>query len=162
MKIEHSGVSSVDFSSHRPSLLAVGMSDGTIALYDIRVNSSTPALKSSIQSGGQHTATVWEVQWIDKGKERGETLVSIGSDGRAVEWHIKKGLEHSNLMRLKRVPTKTQSMGAQLEPQRGAQDDDGGKGKKKKKKKKKQRRVFFFFFFFFCLSYNMVGPCTLR
>jgi len=30
----------------------------------------------------KHHDPVWQVQWIDKGKERGECMVSISTDGR--------------------------------------------------------------------------------
>ncbi len=36
---------------------------------------------------------MWEVQWVGKGQKGGENLVSISSDGRIVEWSMKKGLE---------------------------------------------------------------------
>ncbi|CAM9993072.1 unnamed protein product [Choristocarpus tenellus] len=44
-----------------------------------------------------------QVKWVNKGAERGETLVSISTDGRVVEWSMKKGLSFSLLMVLKRI-----------------------------------------------------------
>ena len=61
---------------------------------------------------------IWEVQWASKGgksSDKGEGLVSISSnfnvlrikqklgDGRIVEWSMKKGLEKTELMTLKRT-----------------------------------------------------------
>jgi WD40 repeat protein len=46
---------------------------------------------------------VWQLAWIDKGAERGESLVSVSSDGRVAEWNMKKGLSSSTLMVLKRT-----------------------------------------------------------
>ncbi|CAN0478643.1 unnamed protein product [Laminaria digitata] len=46
---------------------------------------------------------VVQVKWVNKGAERGETLVSISTDGRVVEWSMKKGLSFSPLMVLKRI-----------------------------------------------------------
>eukprot|EP01006_Ploeotia_vitrea_P028956 TRINITY_DN61585_c0_g1_i1.p1 TRINITY_DN61585_c0_g1~~TRINITY_DN61585_c0_g1_i1.p1 ORF type:complete len:854 (+),score=67.85 TRINITY_DN61585_c0_g1_i1:36-2597(+) len=109
IRIDNAGVSAVDFSHVHPSLLAVGHTDGTLALFDIRKQSNTPALKSTV-SGGQHTGTVWEVKWVEKGKDRGESLISISADGRVTDWSIKKGLECTNLIRLKRVPNKQQGI----------------------------------------------------
>ena len=37
-----------------------------------------------------------------KGQERMETLVSISTDGRVLEWNLKKGLVVTTLMALKR------------------------------------------------------------
>eukprot|EP01064_Diplonema_japonicum_P019151 TRINITY_DN2784_c0_g1_i2.p1 TRINITY_DN2784_c0_g1~~TRINITY_DN2784_c0_g1_i2.p1 ORF type:complete len:839 (+),score=212.43 TRINITY_DN2784_c0_g1_i2:750-3266(+) len=100
--IPNAGVSSIDFSHHHPSLLAVGNTDGTLALYDVRKQGNTPALKSTVQ-GGQHTGTIWEVKWVDKGRERNNDLVSISADGLIKQWTFKKGLEcQCTLMRLKR------------------------------------------------------------
>jgi WD40 repeat protein len=100
------GVSALHFSKTHPSLLAVGNTDGTLALYDVRVHGNSPALKTTV-STGQHTGTVWEVRWVQKGQEEGsgETLVSCSADGHVMEWSIKKGLERtSDLMKLKRAP----------------------------------------------------------
>jgi hypothetical protein len=107
IKIESdAGVSAVHFSKTHPSLLAVGNTDGTLALYDVRVHGNAPALKTTV-STGQHTGTIWETRWVDKGKDRGETLVTISADGHVLEWSIKKGLERtSELMKLKRAPNR--------------------------------------------------------
>lgn len=54
---------------------------------------------------GKHNDAVWEVQWVGKGGsggDKGETLVSISADSRVVEWSMKKGLEYTDLMNLKR------------------------------------------------------------
>ena len=42
------------------------------------------------------------MQWIIKGVERIETLVSISTDGSILEWNLKKGLVVSSLMQLKK------------------------------------------------------------
>ena len=56
---------------------------------------------------GKHLDAVWETQWVPKstsgGSDKGETLVSISSDGRVVEWSMKKGLEYQDLMNMKRL-----------------------------------------------------------
>eukprot|EP00759_Apiculatamorpha_spiralis_P003571 PhF_6_TR11686/c0_g1_i1/m.18955 len=111
IRIESSdaGVSSLHFSKTHPALLAVGNTDGTLALYDVRKHGNTPALKTTV-STGQHTGTIWEVRWVEKGK--GENLVSISADGRVAEWSIKKGLERTagDLMKLKRQQNQAESV----------------------------------------------------
>ncbi|CAM9678749.1 unnamed protein product [Chrysoparadoxa australica] len=98
-----SSVTSLDFSERHPNLLAVGMYDGTIAIYDTaRTAPSTPVVESST-SAGKHTDPVWQVKWVNKGVERGESLVSVSTDGRVVEWSMKKGFSYSPLMVLRRV-----------------------------------------------------------
>mmetsp|Transcript_13388 Transcript_13388/g.46618 ORF Transcript_13388/g.46618 Transcript_13388/m.46618 type:complete len:792 (-) Transcript_13388:319-2694(-) len=105
-----SGCTALDFSTKTPHLLAVGMHDGTVAIYNVRAHgaaddggaAAAPMLDSE-HSAGKHMDPVWQVQWVGKGSERGESLVSISTDGRVVEWSMKKGLEDACLMVLKRV-----------------------------------------------------------
>jgi len=99
LKVEGAGVSSVNFSSVNPSILAAGLDDGTVAIYDIRRKENTPVLET-IKS---HTGTVWDLKWVNRGKDVGERLHSVGVDGRVHSWSIKKGLEASEIMRLKRI-----------------------------------------------------------
>ena len=125
------GCTAVDFSTKTPNLLAVGFRDGTVAIFNVRTVgttadedrttqqpiattttaatgttagglAATPVLDSS-QAPGKHMDPVWQVRWVDKGSERGEALVSISTDGRVVEWSMKKGFEETTLMVLKRV-----------------------------------------------------------
>eukprot|EP00658_Telonema_sp_P-2_P028807 TRINITY_DN22003_c0_g1_i5.p1 TRINITY_DN22003_c0_g1~~TRINITY_DN22003_c0_g1_i5.p1 ORF type:complete len:368 (+),score=73.26 TRINITY_DN22003_c0_g1_i5:254-1357(+) len=105
------GVSSMGFSTVHPSLLAVGCTDGTLALYDVRRHSDSPVMKTSVGTG-QHTGTVWEVRWNHRGKDRGENLISASADGHIMEWSIRKGIERTaDLMKLKRVPNRAQEGG---------------------------------------------------
>lgn len=101
-----SGVTAVDFSAAHPNLLAVGMYDGAIAIYNVRSRSGTPAL-DSFESQGKHSSPVWQVRWVDRdqgsGEERDEILISISADGRVTKWSIRKGFECTDLMKLKRV-----------------------------------------------------------
>eukprot|EP00743_Colponemidia_sp_Colp-15_P002272 GILK01002462.1.p1 GENE.GILK01002462.1~~GILK01002462.1.p1 ORF type:complete len:844 (-),score=167.91 GILK01002462.1:272-2803(-) len=98
----HSGVTALHFSTVHPNLLAAGFYDGVVAIYDVRKPDNKPVLDNA-QLAGKHSDTVWEVQWVDRGSEKGEALVSISTDGRVVEWSMKKGLEHTDLMTMKRV-----------------------------------------------------------
>ncbi|RHY31175.1 hypothetical protein DYB32_003710 [Aphanomyces invadans] len=97
------GVTSIDFSRLHPNLLAVGFHNGVVALFDTRKNDAVPILSSESNSGS-HLDVVWQVKWVHKGSERGESIVSVSSDGRVTEWSMKKGLSFSDLMTLKRVP----------------------------------------------------------
>lgn len=100
------GVTALDWSLYNPCLLAVGLYDGGIAIYDGRVvQGGEPVLEATHQSG-KHSDPVWQVEWVDRGSERGEALVSVSSDGRVVEWSTSKGLEHTELMRLKSLGPK--------------------------------------------------------
>jgi hypothetical protein len=47
----------------------------------------------------KHRDPVWELKWVEHDRvmgdeqSRGETLVTISTDGRIVQWSIRKGLE---------------------------------------------------------------------
>jgi len=85
------------FSKSSPNLIATGCYNGVVAIYDIRVPGDKPVADSKLLPG-KHLDAVWETQWVPKsssgGNDIGETLVSISSDGRVVEWSMKKGLEY--------------------------------------------------------------------
>ncbi len=49
---------SLDFHPTQPALLAVGLDNGNVAVYDIRRNSSKPIYQSSVKSK-KHTDPVW-------------------------------------------------------------------------------------------------------
>nr|CAG4710021.1 unnamed protein product [Naegleria fowleri] len=107
LKVPHAGVNSVNFSETNASILAAGFEDGTVAIYDIRRKESTPVMET-IKS---HTGTVWDLKWVNRGKDAGERLHSVGVDGRVNSWTIKKGLEASEIMRLKRIGRSTETGG---------------------------------------------------
>ena len=98
----HSGVMCVAFSHEHHNLLAAGMYDGTVCVYDIGRRDSKPMMECIYTQ--KHTGPVWELRWVDQNSERGEKIVSISSDGRITQWTMKKGLEHTDLFKLKKVP----------------------------------------------------------
>ena len=106
------GVTSMDFSESNYNLLAVGMYDGTVSIFDVHSKPSKPIIESG-HTSGKHSDPVWNVKWVNRGSERGENLVSISTDGRITQWSIKKGLEHIDLMKLKRIAGKKGGVGQQ-------------------------------------------------
>ena len=54
-----------------------------------------------------HSGPVWKVKWVIKERstedDRNEVLVSIGVDGRILQWSIRKGFDSLQLLRLKRM-----------------------------------------------------------
>ena len=99
IKTEHS-ITTCQFSKKSPHLIAVGDSHGNIAIYSIKNSDSKPIAESK-DLEGKHTDIIWELKWVEK-DGKGETLVSISGDGRVIEWSMKKGLEFTELMQLKR------------------------------------------------------------
>jgi len=99
-----SPVTALEFSKLSPMTLAVGCLSGDVLVFDVRrdgENWGKPIESSSGISGG-HTDPVWQVKWVPRGTERIETLVTVSSDGKVLQWTIKKGLILSTLMRLAR------------------------------------------------------------
>ncbi|CAF0918588.1 unnamed protein product [Rotaria sordida] len=103
------GVTTVAFSIKFPSLLAVGLYDGTVNVYDVQHNSDKPLLDTE-ESLGKHTAPVWQLYWVEVEKGRdddtGEVLMSISTDGRVTQWLLRKGFESNDYMKLKRILSK--------------------------------------------------------
>jgi len=102
------GVTALDFSPTQHNLLAVGLHDGTVSVYDARVpGTNAPFLQSGGGVPGKHSDPVWQVSWArgggDKDDKDASALVSISTDGRVTQWRLEKGLEHVDLMRLTRV-----------------------------------------------------------
>ena len=60
----------MDFSLTNPNLLAVGLYDGTIAVYNVKVSDSDPVL-DTFECNQRHTAPVWQLKWIQKEKGKG-------------------------------------------------------------------------------------------
>ncbi|NXA66410.1 WDR78 protein, partial [Mohoua ochrocephala] len=105
-RCEH-GVTAVDFSLACPHLLAVGMADGRVAIYDVRSRNAAALLDSSA-SLNKHTGPVWQLRWVEQdrgatGGDRKERLVCISGDGRMTQWFLQQRLDCFDLMKIKRT-----------------------------------------------------------
>jgi len=95
-----SGVCALDWHPQRPALLAVGLYDGTVLVYDVRGRTRKPIYASTIRTN-KHTDPVWEVRW-DVSTEGTLCFYSISADGRVSTWLLMKDkLESEELMALK-------------------------------------------------------------
>merc|ERR1712139_426796 len=105
-----SGVTALHFSTVHPNMVSAGMHNGMVAIWDLRRPSDLPVLESgsciSTNNDRKHTDVVWETRWVDRGPEKvpRELLMSVSSDGNVLQWSMKKGLEQTRLMQLKRLP----------------------------------------------------------
>ena len=96
-----SPVTALEFSKLSPMTLAVGCLSGDVLVYDVRREADWgKPIESSTGIAGGHSDPVWQVKWVPRGTERIETLVTVSSDGKVLQWTIKKGLMVSTLMRL--------------------------------------------------------------
>ncbi|XP_030429514.1 WD repeat-containing protein 78 isoform X3 [Gopherus evgoodei] len=113
------GVTALDFSLANPNLLAVGMYNGTIAIYNVQTHNTTALLDSS-ESFDKHIGPVWQLKWIEQdrgitGDDKGEILISISADGRITKWLIRKGLGCTDLMKLKRTASERKKLTGEKE-----------------------------------------------
>lgn len=94
-----SGVMCLDFHSKNPALLAVGLYDGTVMVFDIRAKTNKAIYQSTVRTM-KHTDPVWQVAW-----DKNEMLFfSISSDGRVTKWALMKNkLEPEEVLKLKLV-----------------------------------------------------------
>lgn len=83
-----SGVMSVDFHKRHAHLLAVGMYDGNVAIYNLQKKTNTPAFASDIRN--KHADPVWQVAWQNDDLDENLNFFSISSDGQVAQWTVLK------------------------------------------------------------------------
>ena len=100
----------LEFHPQYPALLAVGLYNGTVMVYDIRIKGArnNPIYQSTVRTK-KHTDPVWEVHWNKKEGNRELSFYSISSDGRVTRWTLMKNkLEPEDAIRLKMVAPPSQ------------------------------------------------------
>uniref|UniRef100_A0A8C8AZ87 Dynein axonemal intermediate chain 4 n=1 Tax=Otus sunia TaxID=257818 RepID=A0A8C8AZ87_9STRI len=112
-RCEH-GVTALDFSTASPNLLAVGMYNGSVTIYNVR-SCKDAALLDSGETSNKHTGPVWQLRWVEQdrgatGDGKKETLICISADGRITEWLIQKRLDCTDLMKIKRTESEKKKL----------------------------------------------------
>ncbi|XP_068197577.1 dynein axonemal intermediate chain 4 [Antennarius striatus] len=103
-----SAVTSLDFSSNHPNHLAVGMQDGTIAIYNVQ-SEDMSCIVSSRKCLNRHLDPVWQLKWKQQelnltGKQTMESLFSVAADGRVSKWFVSSnGLDCLDVMKIKKT-----------------------------------------------------------
>lgn len=96
------GVMCLDFHPSSPSLLAVGLYDGTVLVYDIRNKHKRPIYQSTVRTK-KHTDPCWQVRW-NPDTSKNYNFYSISSDGRVMNWILMKNkLEPEEVILLRLV-----------------------------------------------------------
>ncbi|CAF3432160.1 unnamed protein product [Rotaria sp. Silwood1] len=98
------GVTSLSFSIKRPNLLAIGLFNGNICVFDLNRNNTSPVVDTN-DYDKKHANPVWQIAWYERDRSSEisniETLISISSDGRITQWILRKEFEATDIMRLK-------------------------------------------------------------
>ncbi|XP_013869307.1 dynein axonemal intermediate chain 4 [Austrofundulus limnaeus] len=106
-----SAVTSLDFSASSPAQLAVGMCDGSIAIFNVQSPHIDTHVFSSNKCSNRHTGPVWQLKWNQQelsftGVAKSESLFSVGEDGRFRQWSVVRGgLDCEELLKLRRRDT---------------------------------------------------------
>ncbi len=79
-----------------PTALAVGLDNGNILIYDTSQQNISSALISTVSVTGSHSFTITDLVWVH------DKLISISSEGRVLEWSVKKGMRFLPLFTLAR------------------------------------------------------------
>ncbi|CAG9332137.1 unnamed protein product [Blepharisma stoltei] len=97
------GVMCLDWHPQHPALLAVGLYDGTVLVFDVRAKHKKPIYQSTVRTN-KHTDPVWQVKWQDDDMMKNLSFFSISSDGRVTNWVLMKSkLEAEEVIKLKLV-----------------------------------------------------------
>ena len=95
------GLTYCNFSRRNPYLIVVSDYQGEIMIYDLRNNTNKPIADSS-EVKDKHTDIVWECKWIERPNDKNEIIITTSSDGKIKEWSLKKGLEVTDLLKMKK------------------------------------------------------------
>lgn len=81
--VTESGVMCCDIHPNFPYLLAIGMYDGNVAVYNLKTSLAEPLY---ISKGAKHSECVWEVKWGKVMVDGEINFYSVSDDGRVFNW----------------------------------------------------------------------------
>lgn len=97
------GVMCLDWHPQHPALLAVGLYDGTVMVFDVRSKHKKCIYQSTVRTH-KHTDPVWQVKWQDEDVLKNLSFFSISTDGRVTNWVLMKNkLEPEEVIKLKLI-----------------------------------------------------------
>ncbi|KAJ3064774.1 cytoplasmic dynein with WD40 domain, partial [Podochytrium sp. JEL0797] len=82
-----SGVMSLDFHPQHPSMIAVGLYDGSVLVYNMQKKVDGPLFRCNPKNG-KHTDPVWQVCWQKDDLDDNMNFFSVSSDGRVAQWTL--------------------------------------------------------------------------
>jgi dynein intermediate chain 1, axonemal len=85
------GVLSVDFHPQHANLLAAGLYDGTVLVFDVARKDGALIYKSTVEAG-THSEPAWQVAWERADGAKALQLYSVSSDGHVLVWALSKSV----------------------------------------------------------------------
>ncbi|KAI8806509.1 WD40-repeat-containing domain protein [Cladochytrium replicatum] len=96
--VTESGVMCLDIHPQHPSMIAVGLFDGSVCVYNLQKKSDHPVFKSL---AGKHTDSVWQICWQKDDLDENMNFSSVSSDGRVTQWTlVKNELVYTDIIKL--------------------------------------------------------------
>ncbi|RXN26935.1 dynein intermediate chain axonemal [Labeo rohita] len=100
-----SGVMCVDIHEHLSYLVAVGLYDGCVAVYNLKKKTDQP-IYNSRASSGKHTSAVMQVKWQKDDLDSNHNFISVSAGGRVVSWTlVKHELVFTDIIKLPVIDT---------------------------------------------------------
>jgi dynein intermediate chain 1 len=78
---------SLDWNAANPTLIVAGSSDGNVAIFNVRNNSSVPVF-STYKVPDRHASGVTVVRWLPADTSGNSVILSGGLDGRILMWTL--------------------------------------------------------------------------
>ncbi len=120
------GVMCLDFHPKHPSLLAVGLYDGTCMIFDLRQKENKPLILSTVKTG-KHSGVVWQVFWEKETISNSLSFFSTSSDGRVTNWTLSKNeLQYTDVMHLKLESSRSPSNSSAVNSSTTVNGNGGG------------------------------------
>jgi WD40 repeat protein len=106
-----SPVTSVNFSTYRPNLLACGFYNGSVAILDISFRTKTIIVVSNREMSPSYEP-VWQILWFrgDDNQQTEEQLMTCCQDGRICRYRREKTLDCFSMMLVTRVVGKVKGI----------------------------------------------------
>lgn len=99
-----SGVMSIDIHPEAANLVAVGLYDGSVAVYNLASKDYSVPTHRSTAITGKHTDPVWQVKWQADDVEKRHNFYSVSADGNIRSWTMFKAeLIFRNIIQLRRT-----------------------------------------------------------